>query len=165
MVRNCLIHLTCIYIPRATHNLILADIHWNFFLLYTQPNSLTSLHNFSSESATRAPSSENNNWFISNVSLFSCSWSSPFPSIFAFTSRPTPSIYKWNKHGYIQSTLPQSNINRKPLTRIYSYLDMPYYLHKYFALLSTIFLQLQILSASATYLVNQLYYSTPFPNT
>ena len=33
----------------------------------TLPNSITSLHNFSSESATSAVSSANNSWFISNL--------------------------------------------------------------------------------------------------
>ena len=59
----------------------------NFLLSHTLPNSLSSLHNFSSVSATSAVSSANNSWFISNLKPFALSNSSPFPRTLTFSSR------------------------------------------------------------------------------
>ena len=57
-------------IPRSLQNFTLTDIFTgNFLLSHILPDSLTSQHNFSSESATTAVSSANNSWFISNLPL------------------------------------------------------------------------------------------------
>ena len=81
----------------------------NFLLLHTLPNSLTSLHNFSYESATSAVSSANNSWFISNLPLFSLQLQ-PFPK------HPNIHISNHTIHIYIKqpwryhTALSQSNI-------------------------------------------------------
>ena len=51
-------------IPKGSHGYIHSQLS---FFSHTLPNSLASLHNFSSESATCDVSSQNNNWFISNL--------------------------------------------------------------------------------------------------
>ena len=94
-------HSTPITIPQHLIILLLPTVTLNFLLSHTQPNSLTSQHNFSSESATSAVSSANNSWFISNLPPFTHCNSSPFPRTLTFTSQTTPSIYTLNNHGDI----------------------------------------------------------------
>ena len=72
--------------------LLIPTFNLNFLLSHTLPNSLTSLHNFSSESAPRAASSVNHSWFISNRLPFTLNNSSP-------SSSTTPSIYILSNHG------------------------------------------------------------------
>ena len=92
-----LFSITCIRppFPYLEHliTLLLPTFTLIFHLSHTLANSLASLHNFSSESATSAVSSANNSWFISNLPPFTLSSSSPFPSTLTFTSRTTPSIH------------------------------------------------------------------------
>ena len=64
-----LVHLITLLFPIFTLN----------FLSHTLPNSLTILHNFSSESAASAISYANNRWFISNLPPFILSSSCPSP--------------------------------------------------------------------------------------
>ena len=70
-------------------------------ILMTRPNSLTSLHKFSSESSASVVSSVNYSSFNSNLPHFTRSSSSTFLGILAFTSRTTKSIYTLNNHGDI----------------------------------------------------------------
>ena len=66
--------ITCILspLPYLEHliTLLLPTFTINLLLSHTLPNSITNLHNFSSESATSAVSSANNSWFISNLPQF-----------------------------------------------------------------------------------------------
>ena len=73
--------------------LLLPTFTFNFLLSHTLPSSLTSLHNFSCESATSAVSSANTSGLISNLPPFSLSHSSSFQSFLVFTYRTTPSIH------------------------------------------------------------------------
>ena len=64
-------HSVPITIPGAPHNFTLTYIHSQLSsFAYSTMHSLTSLPNFSSESATSAVSSANNSWFISNLPPF-----------------------------------------------------------------------------------------------
>ena len=53
--------------------------------------------------------------------LFAYTSSSPLPRILAFTSHTVPSMHIYIKQPQRHYTLPQSNINWKPLTHIHSY--------------------------------------------
>ena len=139
-------HSTPHYHTSNTTTLHLPTFTLNFLLLHTLPNSFTSQHDFSSESANGAVSSANNSWFISNLPPSVLSSPSPFPSTLTFTSQTAPSIYTLNNH--LDITQPCLN---PTLTVVCPPGHTPYYLHKNSAVLSTIFLKLHTLLASATY--------------
>ena len=67
------------------------------------PNSLTSLHNFSSESATSAVSSANNSWFISNLFPIRTQPFQTYPKhpIYTIHLSHHPIIYTLNNQGDI----------------------------------------------------------------
>ena len=60
--------------------LLLPTFTLNFLFSHTLPNSLTGIHNFSSDSATSAVSSANNSWFTSHLPPYTLSSSKDFPT-------------------------------------------------------------------------------------
>ena len=109
------ISLTCIRpFPYLEHlrTKLLPTFTLNFLLSHSLPNSITSIHNFSSQPLALYHL-QNNSKFISNLPPFKLSSSSFFPK-HPSTSRTTPSIYIYIKQPWrLHTTIPQSKINWK----------------------------------------------------
>ena len=140
--------LTCIRppFPYLEHLIILLLPTFTliFLLGHTLPNSLISLYNFTVESATSAVSSANNMVYLEPATIYTQQFQ-------PFSKHPCFHLVHHIIHIFIKqlwrhhTTLSQSNSDRKSLTHIHSYPDTPNYLHRNFAPLSTIFLQLHTL--------------------
>ena len=116
-------HVTHIYIHQAPHNITNTLIPSQFYF-FTHSTKLThqSTRLLSSESSISAVSSANSSWFILDLIPFAFSCFGPFLHAIIYLSHHTIIMYiklQWRHH----TTLSQSNINQRPLTHIYFYLD------------------------------------------
>ena len=89
--------------------LLLPTVTLNFLLWHTLPKTLTTLHNFSSESAISAVSSAKYRLVYLKPAAIRTHQFQHFPKHPEFTSCNTPSTYTLNNHGDL-TTLSQSKM-------------------------------------------------------
>ena len=130
----------------------------NFLVSRTLPNSITSLLNFSSESATSAVSSANNSWFISNLPPFTS-------TVPALSQAPLHSPLAPHHANIYHTTMKTSSqpCLKPTLTGNYPLTSIPTRTHAILsprnsAPLSTIYLQLHTLLATVTCRADRLYH-------